>query len=190
MPTGTHQDQEKILQVIRELPSADQRECERLLREIGPLLLCRALHGMRRWYTGQTKAAADHVLRVRKALSQGMDLSPPIGAYRGFKYPKHLNKCTAGDRVKIPVTRNGGCSSWTGREELANKFSGATRDQNGIIVKLDSGSGVTAFIAPPEYSESWFNRLYASTMGTSHRHSECEFAIYAPEVLVTVVRVK
>jgi hypothetical protein len=100
MPTSTKQDQEKILQVIRELPLADQRECERLLREVGPLLLCRALHGMRRWYTGQTKAA-EHVLRCRKALSRAMNLSPPIGVYRGFKYPRHG---VAGDRVRIPDT--------------------------------------------------------------------------------------
>jgi len=119
-----------------------------------------------------------------------MDLSPPIGAYRGFKYPKHLNECVAGDKVRIPVTRNGGCSSWTGHEYLANKFSGATKDKNGIIVKLDRGGNVTTFIAPPEKSEDWFNRLYAFTMGTSHRHSECEYAIHCPKVWATVVRIK
>jgi len=85
---------------------------------------------------------------------------------------------------------NGGCSSWTGHEHLANKFSGSTKEKTGVIIRLESGTGVTTFIAPPECSEMWFNRLYARTMGTSHRHSECEYAIYAPEVKVTIVKVK
>ncbi len=58
------------------------------------------------------------------------------------------------------------------------------------MIQLLSGKDVQTFIAPPERCEPWFNKLYASTMGTSHRHNEREYAIYAPRIEVKVIRVK
>jgi hypothetical protein len=81
-------------------------------------------------------------------------------------------------------------SSWTTKRSITDKFSGASRGKVGLVVKLVGDRGVEAFIAPPEESEPWFNRLYTRTMSGSHRNTEHEYAIYAPWVCVEVVRVK
>lgn len=194
MPACNLRDQQKIIDAIETLRGDARNRAEDLLEEIGPKALCSVLHGMRRWYTSQAWTAASRVLEHREALNNhAMDLSPPVGAYRGFKVPEDspIAQLSEGDVGVLPqVTRNGACSSWTLGRELADRFSGASPGKVGMVVKLAKGHGVAAFIAPPEASEVWWNTLYERTMGRSFRFKEREYAIYAPKLVVEIVRVK
>lgn len=192
MPLCSVNDQQKILDVIASLHIADRRPSEKLVEQMGADELCRVLHAIRRWYTSNAWSAAEKVLKHVDVLEKGMDLRPPIGAYRGLKVDVKdpLARLQEGETVTIPVKRNGGCSSWTLGRALADRFSGSPKGKVGIVVRLVSGEGVQAFIAPPERCEGWWNRLYAKTMGTSHRRSEREYAICASKIRAEVVRVK
>lgn len=167
MPACNAKDQQKILTAIEALRGSDRAAAERLVNTVGVADLCRALHGMRRWYTYNCWNAAKKVLPHTSALASGMGLSAPIGAYRGFKVDvkDRLARLREGDVVTIPVTRNGGCSSWPLGRDLANRFSGSPKGKVGLVIQLVDGDGVQAFLAPPEHCEPWFNKLYASTMG-------------------------
>ena len=192
IPSCNQRDQQRIIASIATSRGGARVECERLLDDLGPLALCRVLHGMRRWYTANTFVSAQKILPHVGVLSRAMDLAPPVGAYRGFKVDvgDRLARAQEGQVLRLRVQRNGGCSSWTLGRELADRFSGSPAGKVGLVVRLLSGEGVQSFIAPPERCEPWFNQLYARTMGTSHRRSEREYAIYAPRVVVEVVRVK
>lgn len=192
MPSCNGQDQQKILDVIATFRGQTKAAADALVKDLGQLELCRVLHAIRRWYTSQGWSSASKIIPHVKVLARAMDLRPPIGAYRGFKVDRnsHLANAKQGAEITLPVKLNGGCSSWTMSRELANRFSGASSEKVGIIVQLIDGAGVKTFIAPPERCKPWFNTLYARTMGRSHRHSEREYAIYAPTIRVRVVVVK
>jgi len=192
MPSCGGSDQQEVLDVIATLRGETRRQCERLAEALGAHELCRVLHAIRRWYTGQSWACARVILAHRGALSKAMDLRPPVGAYRGFKVPRTspLAQSTVGAKIVLPVKLNGGCSSWTLGRSLADRFSGSPQGKVGLVVRLASGEGVQTFVAPPERCAPWFNTLYARTMGTSHRHKEREVAIFAKRVHVEVVAVK
>lgn len=192
MPTCGLRDQQHITDVIRTFRGVTRDECERLLVDLGPRDLCQVLHGMRRWYTANTFVNAEKILPHVRALARAMDLDPPVGAYRGFKVDARdlLARVEVGQVISIRVERNGGCSSWTLSRKIADRFSGSPKGKVGLVVRLLNGKNVQTFIAPPERCAPWFNKLYARTMGTSHRHNEREFAIYAPKIEVEVVKVK
>ncbi len=193
MPSCGTEDQQKILDAITRMSGEDRKHCERLAESMGGIKeLCTVLHAMRRWYTNQTWNVAKKVIDHIDSLSLAMDTSPPVGAFRGFKVDtgNRYANWHVGQVVTIPVTRNGGCSSWTMGRDLANRFSGSPTGKVGLVVQLVGAESVKTFIAPPERCRPWFNKLYAATMGTSHRHNEREYAIYAPKIRVKVIAVK
>jgi hypothetical protein len=190
MPSCNKADQEAILSVMRTFRGDKHAAAERFRALLGDKELCVLMHSLRRWYTSWSTGSK--LRGYRMVLSTVMDLNPPIGVFRGFKVPVDdpLARVVPGARLTLPVTRNGGCSSWTTKRELANKFSGASRGKVGLVVKLVGGRNVQAFIAPPERTVGWFNELYTRTMSGSHRNTEHEYTIYAPRVEVEVVCVK
>lgn len=129
MPLCSVNDQQKILDVIASLHIADRRPSEKLVEQMGADELCRVLHAIRRWYTSNAWSAAEKVLKHVDVLEKGMDLRPPIGAYRGLKVDVKdpLARLQEGETVTIPVKRNGGCSSWTLGRALADRFSGSPK---------------------------------------------------------------
>ena len=92
--------------------------------------------------------------------------------------------------MNLKVTRNGGCSSWTMDRKKANAFSGASKRNIGIVVKLLGADTAKAFIAPPHKTAGWFNALYEKAMGRSFRFKEREYAICGSPIRVEVVAVK
>jgi hypothetical protein len=149
---------------------------------------------MRRWYTSQNGRLAQKIITHRELLREVMEIEPesPLGAFRGFKVDKAdpLAALSVGDTIQLPVTRNGGCSSWTLDRARADKFSGASKTKTGLVVQLVRGGRLVPFLAPPGRCLPWFNSLYERTMGNSHRGLEQEYAIYAPMVCVQIVKVK
>ena len=192
MPSPTRAEVQKIVDAVESLPPRHRRQAVALMNEMGPKQLCLCLHGMRRWYSGQT--AKKHILRNRDALlsAKAMDLRPPIGAYRGFKVDKRdrIASMDEGDVVRLPVTRNHGVSSWTASRQAANRFSGASKGKVGVVVKCRGPKSAKTFIAPPKKSAAWFNALYDETMGRAFRHTEDEFTIQAPAVEAEIVALK
>lgn len=183
---------QRIASAIQSMRGSHRANAEALLARMGSRDLCLALHAMRRWYSNQCAPIARRLIDARYGLASAMDLSPPVGAFRGFKVDRgsRLALMNVGDRVVIPVTRNGACSSWTACRSKANLFSGAGRGKTGIVVRLVSGAGVTCFIAPPSHSEPWFDALYSKTMGRAFRFKEQEFAICSDAVTVEIVAIK
>lgn len=193
MPTCNRRDTQKIIDVvIDDFRGKTMTTVVDFACDIGPTNLCRVLHAMRRWYSYNTWNAAKKILPFRAQLEDAMDLSAPIGAFRGFKVDKNspMAALEEGEVISLPVTRNGGCTSWTLERGMADRFSGASKGKTGLVVKLVSERGVEAFIAPPSHSEPWFNKLYENTMGRSFRFNEQEYAIYGKRLTVEVVRVK
>ncbi len=195
MPACNNSDISKVILPIGSMRGASREAAVDLVCSISPKGLCILLHSMRRWYSYQMWNAAKKVLAFRDELDQVvMDLDPhsAVGAYRGFKVDasSDLADVDVGDVVTIPVQRNGGCSSWTVKRSIADRFSGASRGKVGLVVRLASPRGVTPFIAPPCRTETWFDNLYRATMGSSFRFKEHEYAIFAKKVDVEIVRVK
>lgn len=192
MPACTATDVARVTAAAASLRGADRAAAEALARRITPRELCRVLHAMRRWYSYNSWNAAKKILPHRAALATAMDLRPPVGAYRGFKVDAGdpLARLAPGARLWLPVARNGGCSSWTAERRLADRFSGGGRGKVGLVVRLLDGRGVQTFIAPPERSAPWFDRLYERAMNRSFRFNEREYAVCAPRVAVEVVAVK
>lgn len=194
MPSCNKKDIEFILERVRRLRPSDQREVQKLIAQIGAKELCRILHAMRRWYSYNTGNAAWKIIAHRKALSAAMDLRPRsvVGAFRGFKVAKNdpIARKRVGDIFSLPVTRNGGCSSWTLDRKRANNFSGASKGKVGIVIRLAKPTNVVPFIAPPKCSKAWFNRLYEATMGQSFRLKENEYAVCGRKLWVQIVAIK
>lgn len=193
-PSCNKTDQQPIIDVINKMRGDNKEHALDLLDNLGPKTLCQVLHGIRRWYSSQNGNVAWKVIPHRTALMEAMDLRPEavLGVYRGFKVfnDDKLADCEPGDIVTIPVTRNGSCTSWTTHEKIAHRFSGASKERTGLVVTLADTKGVKPFIAPPEFSEPWFNKIYRETMGKSFRHKEGEFVVYAKKITVEVLRVK
>lgn len=193
MPSCSCKDQEPILDVIDSMRGSSRESAEEFLDIVGPKNLCLILHSMRRWYSFQMWNSAKKIIPHRDVLDEyAMDLQPPLGVFRGFKVDRDnpIAEFEPGDVFTLPVKRNGGCTSWTHTEKYAHRFSGASKNKIGIVVKLVDLSGVKPFIAPPAYSEDWFNRLYEKTMGRSFRFKEQEYAIYGKRLIVEVVKIK
>lgn len=196
MPSCGLKDQAVVHAAVARLGPSDRRQAEALLDRVGAKDLCVVLHSMRRWYANAWSAAVTRrILAHREALGTAMDLSPPVGAYRGFKVPgdSPLARLKVGERTTMRVERNGGASSWTLSRAAADLYAGgqsrAIKGGVPLVVRLVGGEGVRAFIAPPEKSERWFNVLYRTTMGTAGRDKHREHAVHAPAVRVEVVRV-
>jgi hypothetical protein len=195
MPKCTNNDILKVLEPVASMRGASRDAALDLVNEIDPKGLCILLHSMRRWYSYQMWNSAKKILALRGALDQVvMDLDPEsaVGAYRGFKVDATdvLADVEVGDTLSLPVNRNGGCSSWTVKRSIANRFSGASKGKVGLVIRLASSRCVTPFIAPPSRTEDWFDRLYKNTMGSAYRFKEHEYAIHANVVDVEIVRVK
>lgn len=160
--------------------------------EMSPPKLFEVLHGMRRWYTGQTMAKK--LVEHNEALTKVMKLEPKdvVGIFRGFKVPKDspLAQAKPGDTLELDVTRNRGISSWSTSEQAVNRFSGGGNGKVGLNVKLLSSDGVKPLLAPPSHTEPWFNELYSHVIGKSFRPTEGEYLISAPKIHVEVMRVK
>lgn len=179
MPLCNSKDIQKIMDIIvNNLSPSDKIESLNLVEKVTPKGICQILHSMRRWMTSNAYSSAKYLLKYQNELKSAMDLSPPIGAYRGFKVfrDSELANVQKGDIIDLPVTRNGGCASFTGKRKIANRFSGKSKDKVGLIIKLYSPINVKTFIAPPSKSQKWFNNLYRETMGKSFRHNEEEYA--------------
>lgn len=166
-----------IMKVVNTFKGDNYKNIMKFVDEVTPKGLCEILHSFRRWYSSQSAGSAYRILKYHKALSKVMDLKAPIGIYRGFKVKKNdplLTNLKEGEIIKLPVTRNGSNSSWTGRIKIANRFSGSSKEKTGIIISLASSKNVKVFIAPPHKTKQWFNLLYEKTMGRSFRFKEKE----------------
>lgn len=194
MPSCSKKDQKAILDAIEKMFGISKGMAQQFVDDLGHEQACRVLHGMRRWYSNQTWAVARHIIEARPKLLTAMRLDPQdaVGAYRGFKVDvtSPLARTAVGDILRLPVSRNGGCSSWTLERHKANLFSGAGSGKIGLVVQLHSGTNCTPFIAPPSRSQGWFNDLYKATMGESFRFKEEEYAIQGSPLEVKVVAVK
>lgn len=192
MPRCSQADIEPLLDAVERLRGDNYDDAMDFVEKVSPKGLCEILHGMRRWYSNQTWAVAQKVIAYHDALQTVMDLEPPIGAYRGFKVDKGhpMYHAVVGGMWKIPVDRNGSCSSWTLTRADANKFSGKGKGKVGIVVKLVGGDDMVVFIAPPSRTEQWFNRVYEWTMGRSFRFTENEYALCCDSVVAEVVDIK
>ncbi len=194
MPTCGKKDQDKLQKQINKLSPKVKEKTDALIEEIGLQDLCRLLHALRRWYSFNTWSVAKHIVNHRKALGKIMDFKLPVGnLWRGFRLPRNeelAQTIEEGQIIDLPVSRNGECSSWTVSRKAANLFSGASKDKLGIVVCLHSTKNAKAFIAPPAYTESWFEDLYKGTMGAAFRYKEGEYAIQGTPLKVKVVAVK
>lgn len=194
MASCTISQADKIMEVVRSFRGKNRCQAEEFAERLSPKGLCLTLHAMRRWYSGWDRHNAKKLLEHRDILKSVMDLEPNFeyGLYRGFKVVRgtDLAQLSPGDTITLPVTRNGGASSWTTKPKLANRFSGPSKSRVGLIVKLVGGREIKPFIAPPQYSVSWFNDLYKKTMGESFRFKEYEFAIWSKTIDVEIIRVK
>lgn len=193
MPRCTAADAAKITDAIEALGRSKRAEARAFVELVTPKGICEILHGMRRWYSYQTGAVARRVLKHREALRGVMTLDVPVGVFRGFHLPRERDgeDLYVGREGDLPFSRNGGCSSWTTERHLADRFSGASKRQIGVVVQLVSGGDdVETFIAPPQATRPWFNDLYAATMGTSFRWTESEYALRCESVRVKLVAVK
>ena len=193
MPSCNKMDVQQIMDVIESFSGKRKIQAMEFANAMGHKELCTVLHSMRRWYgAGWGWNSAKKILRNRKILMSVMDLSAPIGVYRGYKVDRdsEYSKFSKGDVIHLPVERNNGCSSWTSEIEMTNKFSGSSKKKIGIIVKLIGGKNIETFLAPPAYSVPWFNDLYKMTMGESHRFTEGEFAMHSGELDAEIVRIK
>ncbi|MGO8993717.1 MAG: hypothetical protein ACLQVI_10335, partial [Polyangiaceae bacterium] len=183
---------EQLVAKVRAVPPRHRAAAERFLRRVGTRTLFEILHSMRRWYSGQTMA--HKLLEHREHLREAMQLEPEhaVGVYRGFKVSNAdaLAGLDVGHVILLPVTRNGGVSSWSTSEAATNRFSGGGNGKTGLIVRLIDHKGIRPILAPPSHSEDWFNALYASAIGNSFRPTEGEYLIAAAKVKVEVVRVK
>lgn len=181
-----------VVSVIQHLEPAHKEEALKFTAEHSDEALFDILHGMRRWYAGQTMAK--NLLEHNGALGTVMKLDPEdaVGVFRGFKVDvdHELASAKPGDQITLDVTRNRGLSSWSTTEAPTNKFSGGGKGKVGLIVKLVDHEGIMPLLAPPEHTEPWFNALYEKAIGTSFRPKEGEYLISAPKVKVEVVRVK
>ncbi len=177
---------------IRCWNSPHRRQAAAFMERIGPERLYEILHGMRRWYSGQTMTGA--LIRHRDTLAEVMRLDPAAtkGVFRGFKVPKDdpLAQKQPGETVTLPVARNHGISSWSTSRELTNRFSGGGKGKVGLIVQLVDPAGTQPLIAPPAKTRPWFNALYSEIIGRSFRPGEGEYLIRAPAVRVKIVQVK
>lgn len=192
-PKCDKNDIEDIMKVVNTFKGDNYRNIMKFINEVTPKGLCEILHSYRRWYSSQSAGSAYRILKYHKALSKVMDLSPPIGIYRGFKVKKNdslLNNLKEGDVIKLPVTRNGSNSSWTGKIKIANRFSGSNKEKTGIIISLASRKNAKVFIAPPNKTENWFNLLYEKTMGRSFRFKEKEWGLNGSPLEVRIVKIK
>lgn len=195
MPCCGPKDQAPILAAVETMPATHRRQARAFVARIGTRGVCELLHSMRRWYAnGWNAHVAKRILKHRDAIVRhgAMRLDPPVGAHRGFKVDasSDLAELKAGDGATLPVTRNGGASSWTESREVASSYAGASKGKVGVVVRLASGAGVKTLIAPPDRSASWFNELYRATMGKAWRDSQSEYVLLAPKVKVDVVDVK
>jgi len=192
MPPRTRANIEHLTECVRTLPKAHREEAERFQQQVTSVGLFEILHSMRRWYSGQTMAR--RLLAYRDHLRQIMALEPSdvVGVFRGFHVPRDskLAAVLPGKMITMPVTRNHGFSSWSMLEAPVHRFSGASRDRVGLVVRLVDGHDVKPVLAPPQRTAGWFNRLYACYVGTSFRKGEAEYLIAAPRLRVEVVRVK
>ena len=175
----TKEKLQQILDVINtKLSLSDRDKSLEFMHRVTPKGLYFIINSMRRWYSSNSYSSAKYLLKHHNELKSAMDLSPPIGVYRGFKVfrDSELANVKKGDIIDLPVTRNGGCASFTGKRFIANRFSGKSKEKIGLIVKLHSSINVKTFIVPPSKTEKWFNNLYKETMGTSCRNNEEEYA--------------
>lgn len=186
-----------MLDVLDAMRGASRAQAEDLVDAIGLRDTTALLHGMRRWYIGQT--AADHVQKHRRVLIDlgAMELLPSDaeGSYRGIRMPEGWvdeRDLEVGDHIRLPHDRSGGRSSWTLKRASADRFSGKQPGKVGLVVRLVDARGTTPFIAPPSRSAPWFNRLYAGVCGRSYRWSEQEYALGEGKrgPLVEIVRIK
>lgn len=180
MPLCNNKDIQQIMDVINnDLKSSDKEKALKFAEKITPKALCQVLHSFRRWYSSNSYSSAKYLLKHHDDLKSVMNLSPPIGTYRGFKVfrDSELANVKIGDVIKIPITRNGGCASFTGKRKIANRFSGKSKEKVGLVIKLHSSKNVKTFIVPPRKTVTWFNNLYEATMGKSFRLNEEEYAI-------------
>lgn len=192
MPPRTRANIDQLMSKIDGLEASSRRKAIAYSEETTPRGLFELLHGMRRWYSGQTMIGK--LIEHHDALADVMDLDPDDakGVFRGFKVPNdhELARSSVGDITTIPVTRNRGVSSWSTKQELTNRFSGGGNGKTGLIVKLVDTDGVRPLLAPPSHTEPWFNQMYDATIGKSFRPNEHEYLLQAPRVKVEIVRVK
>jgi hypothetical protein len=205
MPSCSAKDIVQITNVIEnELSDKDKIEASKFIKKVTSKGLCKILHSQRRWYSSQSYSSAKYLLQYRNELKTIMNLNPPIGSFRGFKILRNkelsdrgapicgnINELKVGDKVKLPVVRNKGCTSFTGQRKFANRFSGKSKDKIGLVVKLINGENIKTFLAPPRKTKKWFNNLYLKTMGKSFRWTEDEFALMVNGFMnVEIVEIK
>lgn len=192
MPARNKKNIDAMMKIIFDWRSKHKNKALKFAEDITPLALFEILHGIRRWYSGQTMA---RLLRsYHNELCEVMDLDPEdaIGIFRGFKVPRDHKyaKLKEGDEFTLPVTRNRGFSSWSTTKDATNRFSGKTKDKIGLIIQLIDTDNVMPILAPPERTSLWFNKLYSKVIGDSYRQTEGEYLIFGSGLRVKVVKVK
>lgn len=193
MARCTRDEIAQVTRAIDDLPPRQRGQARRFVETITPKGLCEVMHAMRRWYSNQTGPIAARILKHREALGLIMRLDPPLGSFRGFKVDASsaLARREEGDEVRLTVSRNGACSSWSTDRKAVDRFSGAGKGKVGVVVELiDDGDQVKAFIAPPSHTAAWFNAVYERVIGTAFRGTESEFAVHAKRLRVRLVRLK
>lgn len=192
MPARSKKNVDAMRAQLESWDSPHKEDAMKFLNEVTPGTLFEMLHSARRWYSGQSMGGT--LVKNQEHFAKAMKLDPEsaIGVYRGFKVDKDspLAALSPGDKITIPVTRNGGLSSWSVSEAATNKFSGASKDKVGLIVKLVGGKDLKPVLAPPEHTEPWFNEMYSHLIGKSWRPTEGEYLVHSPEVNIEIVKVK
>lgn len=197
MSKCSKKDIQKIMDEVENLESKDKIDALNFIDKVSEKGICRILNALRRLYMG---GSATHILMEYSKFFKYIFDSKMPKLYRGFKIyrnPKHqdsfrdsaIQNVEEGDVLTLDVIRNGGIASFTESIKIANRFSGKSKEKMGIIIKLLEMKG-KILIAPPHATKTWFNKLYAATMGKSFRENEVEWLIYSPKIKVRVVKVK
>lgn len=199
MSKCTKKDIQKIMDEVELLEHKEKIEALKFISLVSERGICRILNALRRFYMG---GSGTHILmEYSKYFKHIFNTRTPKSLYRGFKIyrnPKHqdslrdsaIQSVKEGDILNIDVIRNGGIASFTEDIKIANRFSGKSKEKMGIIIQLLQAKNGIILIAPPHATKTWFNKLYAATMGKSFRENEVEWLIYSPKIKVKIVRVK
>lgn len=199
MSKCTKKDIQTIMDEVENLSPKEKIEAMKFIDLVSEKGMCKILHAIRRYLMG---GSATHILmEYSKYLKYIFNTTLPKNLYRGFKIyrnPKHqdslrdsaIQNVNEGDIVELDVIRNGGIASFTEDLKIANRFSGKSKEKMGIIIKLLEAKNKIILIAPPHASKTWFNKLYAATMGKSFRENEVEWLLWAPRIKVKIMKIK
>lgn len=89
LPPCTNELVQSVLTCINELSPTDRKSALKFVQMITPRGLCELLFSIRQWYKSWHISHQKRILKYHNALSTVMDLSLPVGAYRGIRIPRN-----------------------------------------------------------------------------------------------------